>query len=106
MKTDPFKNQKLTRYEQEIEDSIDPRATPATDPAILAAARAGLDRLHERRTGSRGGARPGSGRKPKEKITTTLNLSPPAKAKLQQLAKQQPGGMSGVVNRLILNSSM
>jgi hypothetical protein len=90
----------LTPEEQEWEDSIDPNAKKITDPAFLAEARAGLDRLRERRT--HGGARANSGRKPKEKIITSLNLSPAAKARLKELAKQQPGGMSAVVNRLIL----
>jgi hypothetical protein len=94
----------LTPEEQEWEDSIDPNAKPITDPTFLAEVKAGLARLQERRANNRGGSRPNSGRKPKEKITTSLNLTPAAKAKLKELAKEQPGGMSAVVNRLILTA--
>lgn len=104
MKTDSFKNQKLSRYEQEIEDSIVPKAIPVTDPVLMEEVKAGLARLQERRVHNRGGSRPNSGRKPKEKIITSLNLSPAAKAKLKELAKEEQGGMSAVVNRLILTA--
>jgi hypothetical protein len=104
MKTDLFKNQKLTRDEQEIEDSIVPKAIPTTDPTLLEVVKAGLARLQEHRANNRGGARPNSSRKHKEKIITSLNLAPAAKAKLKELAKEQQGGMSAVVNRLILTA--
>ena len=103
---DPFKNQKLTPYEQSIEDSIDPDAIPETDPAVLAEVRVAMDRaaakLREKRL--RGGIRAGAGRKPKDTVPTSINLTPDSKAKLKKLAKNQPGGMSGVINRLITES--
>ncbi len=95
-------NVKLTPSEQAIEDAVDPGIPPSpTDPALLAEARAGLDRLRESR--ARGGARPGSGRKPKDTIPTSINLTPESKAILKKMASKQPGGMSGVINRLLLS---
>lgn len=96
-------NVKLTPYEQSIEDAVDLSIPPTpTDPALLTEVKAAMKRAAEAR--AHGGARPGSGRKPKDTIPTTINLTPESKAILKKLAKKQPGGMSGAINRLILGA--
>jgi hypothetical protein len=103
MKRSEIKNWKdmpLTSAEQEIEDSIDPSKLKGSSQAKLAEVRTGLGELKRRR----GGARPGAGRKPKDYVATMLNLTPEARSRLESLAQGQPGGMSGVVSRLLEES--
>lgn len=101
-KTDPFKNQKLSAYEKAVDASVERGEwKPVTDATRLAEVKAGLARLRDERAAARGGARPGAGRKPKDTRPVSLRLTPAAREKLEKLAKREPGGMSGVVNRLI-----
>jgi len=58
-------------YEQAIEDATVENAILASDPALLAEARAGMARLA---VSLRGGKRPGSGRKPREARRTVVLL--------------------------------
>ncbi len=92
-----WKDKPLTPAEQEIEDSIDPSALQGASQARLDEVRTGMSELKRRR----GGARPGAGRKPKDYVATMLNLTPGARTRLESLAEGQPGGMSGVVSRLL-----
>ena len=101
-KTDPLKNQKLSAYEKAVDASVERGEwQPVTDAARLAEITEGLARLRDERAAKRGGARPGAGRKPKDTLPVSLRLTPEAREKLKKLAKGRPGGMSGVVNRLI-----
>lgn len=93
-KYDPRKV-KLTFYEQSIEDAVDGRAIPMTDPALLAEVRTALA------TSLRGGKRPGSGRKPRETCRTMVLLSPAARTRLEELAIET-GSLSSAVEKAVM----
>ena len=89
----------LTPYEQAIEDAIDENAplqplSPERKAVSLAGARADLVEW-------RGGKRPGSGRKPRAYVKTTVLLAPDVRGKLEILAKQA-GSLSAAVEKAIM----
>ena len=74
----------LTPDEQQLEDRLHrnrPSAKPKDLEAIRQAATKTLESL-------RGGSRPGSGRKPRPHIRTTLLLAPEVRSKLERLARK------------------
>jgi hypothetical protein len=89
----------LSRYEQSIEDAID-ESVPIehASPELMAEVRVGLAELA---VALRGGKRPGSGRKPRESRRTMVLLSPTARARLEELAKQT-GSLSSAVEKAIM----
>jgi hypothetical protein len=88
----------LSLYEQAIEDATVENAIPASDPALLAEARAGMARLA---VSLRGGKRPGSGRKPRETRRTVVLLAPAVRERLEELAKTS-GSLSAAVEKAIM----
>ena len=88
----------LSRYEQAIEDATVENAIPASDPALLAEARAGMARLA---VSLRGGKRPGSGRQPRETRRTVVLLAPAVRERLVELAKTS-GSLSAAVEKAIM----
>ena len=89
----------LSRYEQSIEDAVTVgKSAPASDPALLAEARAGMARLA---SSLRGGKRPGSGRKPRETRRTVVLLAPAVRERLEELAKTS-GSLSAAVEKAIM----
>ena len=90
----------LSPYEQAIEDAIDETApVRQASPERLAVVRAGLAELA---TTLRGGKRPGSGRKPRESRRTMVLLSPAARTRLEELAKQT-GSLSAAVEKAVMS---
>lgn len=95
---DPLKV-KLTPHEQSIEDQIDENApiqhaSPEVLEQVRLAGQLALDRL-------RGGKRPGSGRKAREYVRTTVLLAPEVREKLERLAEQY-GSLSRAVEAAVL----
>ena len=89
----------LSAYEQAIEDAIDETAPiQHASPERLAEVRAGLAALA---VSLRGGKRPGSGRKPRETRRTMVLLSPAARTRLEELAKQT-GSLSSAVEKAVM----
>jgi hypothetical protein len=93
---------KLTPYEQGIEDAIDLGNTPRASQELLAEVHAvalvSLAKL-------RGGKRAGSGRKPREHVKTTLLLALDVRAKLEELAKTT-GSLSSAVEKAVRLASV
>ena len=88
----------LSPYEQAIEDVVPTGNMPQSDPALLAEARAGMQRLA---SSMRGGKRPGSGRKPRETRRTVVLLAPAVRERLEELAKVS-GSLSAAVEKAIM----
>jgi hypothetical protein len=89
----------LSPYEQSIEDAIDEHAPiQHANPELLVEVRAGLAELA---TSLRGGKRPGSGRKRRETRRTMVLLSPAARTRLEELAKQT-GSLSAAVEKAVM----
>jgi hypothetical protein len=89
----------LTPSEQAIEDAIDENAplqplSSERKAEFQAAARAALVVM-------RGGKRPGSGRKSRAYVKTTVLLAPDVRGKLEILAKQA-GSLSAAVEKAIM----
>ena len=105
MKTKPSKKYdplsvKLNSYEQSIEDAIDENAPiQHASPQQLEEVRAGLAKLA---ASLRGGKRPGSGRKPRETCRTMVLLSPAARMRLEELARQT-GSLSSAVEKAVMS---
>lgn len=95
---DPFAV-KLTPAEQAIEDAIDEKAIPETDPAVLLEVKNGLESLKK---SLRGGRRSGSGRKPRESRRTVVLLSPAARKHLEKLATKT-GSLSSAVEKAVMS---
>jgi len=91
------KKQKLTRYEQEIEDAIDLKKKPSAKPKMMREVKEAMLDLKERR----GGARKGAGRPKKDYIKTNLLLSPEARQRLEELS-QETGSLSAAANQLLV----
>jgi hypothetical protein len=89
----------LSPYEQAIEDAIDETAPIRhASPELMEEVRAGLA---EMAISLRGGKRPGSGRKPRETRRTMVLLSPAARTRLEELAKQT-GSLSAAVEKAVM----
>jgi hypothetical protein len=89
----------LSPYEQAIEDAID-ETLPIRHASAeqMAEVRAGLA---EFATSLRGGKRPGAGRKPRETRRTMVLLSPAARIRLEELAKET-GSLSAAVEKAVM----
>lgn len=85
----------LTAYEKEIDDGLAGRRTPrpALAEELQQAAKSTLRKI-------RGGMRPGSGRKARAHVRTTVLLAPPLRKKLDAMAKRE-GSLSAAVEMLI-----
>ena len=82
-------------YAQAFEDAI---VESAPSPEVMAKVQAGLEVLA---TSLRGGKRSGSGRKPRDSRRTMVLLSPAARTRLEELARQT-GSLSSAVEKAVM----